>query len=167
MKKLLFTLVLCLSFLSSVFAQEVAPVIQELRALLAEAGTGFQTSKGGLIEKDPATGTSYYKTTHPPEVSVSEHFLVEPDSEKPGFYIIRYNVKDMDAMTLRIMMVMTQKYVDELNAMVKSETYVGRDYKTDEGLNVTEIKDTAGRNIVDYRSDAENQMLIVYSTQSK
>ena len=167
MKKFLLTLALCLPFLAPAFAQEAKPVVKELRAIMEESPTGFASYKGELLQKDESSGAAFYNSSHTPEVSIAGHVLVENPADKLSFYMIRYNTKDMDAMTLRLMMIMAQQYLDEMNAMVKSGKYVGRDYKMDNGMDVTEIKDKEGRMILDYRSDSDNQMLIVYSTKGK
>lgn len=167
MKKFLLTLALCLPFLAPAFAQEAKPVVKELRAIMEESPTGFASYKGELLQKDESSSAAFYNSSHTPEVSIAGHVLVENPADKLSFYMIRYNTKDMDAMTLRLMMIMAQQYLDEMNAMVKSGKYVGRDYKMDNGMDVTEIKDKEGRMILDYRSDSDNQMLIVYSTKGK
>jgi len=164
MNKLLLTLALCFFGTASVSAQEAAPVITELRAVLADAGTGFQSYLGELIETDSASGVIYYKSRHNPQASISAHYLIENNKTKHRFYLIRYDIKALDEMQLRIMTVMTQKYMDELNAMVKTTRFDGRDYKNEEGANVTELKDKSGQNILDYQSDGEQQTIIVYGT---
>ena len=85
------------------------------------------------------------------------------DETKHAVYIIRYNVKDLDAMYLKLM-IMAQKYMDEFNVIAKSGMYLGRDYKNESGADVTEIKDKDGNNIVDYQSTKDQQMLIVFGT---
>ena len=164
MKKLLLTLALCAPVLSPAFAQEAAPIIKELRAIIADAGTGFKSYKGESAGKDEASGSSFFKSSHTPEASISEHFMFEKDATKHAVYIVRFNVKDMDAMYLKLMMIMAQKYMDEFNLMAKSGKYVGRDYKNADGADVTEIKDNEGHNIVDYQSTADQQMIMVYGT---
>ena len=68
-------------------------------------------------------------------------------------------------MMLKIMMVIAQKYVDEMNAMVKSGSYTGRDYEKTDGTTVTEIKDLNGVNIVDYQSNKDQHIVLVYGTK--
>ncbi len=167
MKKVLLTLAFLLPFLAPAFAQEAKPVVKELRTILEGAPVGFPSFKGELLQKDESSGAAFYKSSHTPELSIASHILVENPADKLSFYMIRYTIKDMDAMTLRLMMIIAQQYMDEMNAMVKTGKYVGRDYKMDNGMDVTEIKDKEGRMIVDYRSDADNQMVIVYSTKGK
>lgn len=162
MKKLLLIIVCCVCTHLSATAQETAPAITELRAVLADAGSGFQSYRGEMIETDSSTGVIYYKSTHTPQVSTSAHFLIENVKTKHRFYLIRYDVKAMDAMQLRIMTVLAQKYMAELNAMAGTGKFDGRDYKNEEGANVTELKDKSGQNIIDYQSDADQQMIIVY-----
>ena len=84
------------------------------------------------------------------------------DETKHAGYVIRYNVKDLDAMYLKLM-IMAQKYMDEFNAMAKSGMY-GRDYQNESGANVAQIKDNQCHNIVDYQSTKDQQMLIVFGT---
>lgn len=164
MKTLLLTLACCISASIATHAQEAAPIITELRAVLADAGTGFESYRGNMIETDSSTGVIYYKSTRTPAAAISAHFLIENVKTKHRFYLIRYDVKAMDAMQVRIMTVMAQKYLGELNAMAKTGTYNGRDYKNEDGADVTELKDKSGQNILDYQSDAGQQMIIVYGT---
>lgn len=164
MKTFLTTLGLIACTLLRAQAQETAPIVAELRAVLADAGTGFQSYRGELIESDSASGVVYYKSTHTPQASISAHYLIENSKTKHRFYLIRYDIKALDAMQLRIMTVMAQKYMEELNAMASNGKFAGRDYKNEEGADVTELKDKSGQNIIDYQSDADQQMIIVYGT---
>lgn len=166
MKKLLLTLSCCIASILSVYAQDAAPIVKELREVIGGAASSFQSFRGEQIEADSTNGIVYYKSAHKPEASNAGHFLIENIKTKHRFYLIRYELKSMDVMQLRIMTVMAQKYMDELNAMVKTGKYTGRDYKNAEGADVTEIKDAAGNNVVDYQSSAEQQMLIVYGAGS-
>ena len=166
MKSFLLSIAIFFAALLPLHAQEAAPIVKELRAILADAGTGFKSYRGEMIETDSATGVVYYKSTHTPQASISGHYLIENNKTAHRFYLIRYDIKAMDAMQLRIMNVMTQKYMEELNAMAGAG-FAGRDYKNAEGADVTEIKDKSGQNILDYQSDGDQQLIIVYGTGGK
>ena len=165
MKNLILLLTLTLTLSTPIFAQEPAPVIKELRSIIADAGTGFQSFIGDADGRDEASATTFYKLKIEPQISISQGFFLEKEITKHRTFILRYNVKDLDIMMLKIMMVIAQKYVDEMNAMVKSGSYTGRDYEKTDGTTVTEIKDLNGVNIVDYQSNKDQHIILVYGTK--
>jgi hypothetical protein len=167
MKTLLLSLAFCLPFFAPLHAQEAAPIIRELRALLQIAPTGFESYRGALIEHDSATKTSYFQSKHTPEASTAQHFMFENAATKNRFYMIRYDLGNMDAMHLKIMNLMASKYMDELNTMVQSGSFTGRDYQNEDGANVTEIKDKNGAIVLEYQSDPKQQVIVAYSTKTK
>ncbi len=164
MKALFVTLAICLAACHKIQAQTPAPIITELREIVADAGTGFRSYRGDVIEHDSSSGVIYYKSTHIPQASTAAHYLIENAKTGSRFYRIRYDVKAMDGMQLRIMKAMAQKYIEEINAMLNSGAFDGRDYKNEDGADVTELKDKRGENIIDYQSDADQQVIIVYGT---
>lgn len=165
MKKFILLLTLTLTFAIPIFAQEPAPVIKELRSIIADAGTGFQSFIGDADGRDEASATTFYKLKIEPQISISQGFFLEKEATKHRTFILRYNVKDLDIMMLKIMLIIAQKYVDEMNAMVKTGAYTGRDYEKTDGTTVTEIKDLNGANIVDYQSNKDQHIILVYGTK--
>ena len=61
MKNLILLLTLTLTLSTPIFAQEPAPVIKELRSIIADAGTGFQSFIGDADGRDEASATTFYK----------------------------------------------------------------------------------------------------------
>jgi len=164
MKTIILSLLLAFAVASPVMAQEPAPIIKELRSIVADASTGFESYLGEVDGKDEASGTTFYKSKKEPEASISQAFIMEKEATAHRTFILRYNVKDLDAMMLKMMMIMAQKYMDEINAMVKSGNYTGRDYEKPDGTTVTEINDLEGNHIMDYQSTNDQQMILVYGT---
>ncbi len=164
MKTIILSLLLAVTAASPAFAQEPAPIIKELRSIVADAGTGFQSFLGEKDGRDEASGTTFYKANKEPQASISQLFIMEKEATKHRTAILRYNVNDLDAMMLKLMMIMAQKYVDEMNAMVKSGAYTGRDYEKEDGTTVTEINDLKGNHVMDYQSTKDQHMILVYGT---
>lgn len=164
MKKFVLFLLVMLTLATPIFAQEPAPVIKELRSIIADAGTGFQSFLGDADGRNEANGTTFYKSKIEPQASISQGFILEKEATKHRTFVLRYNVKDLDAMMLKIMLIMAQKYVDEINVMVKSGSYTGRDYEKADGTTVTEIRDLKGTQIMDYQSSKDQQIILVYGT---
>ena len=165
MKTLALLFLLTFSMAENVKAQEPAPVIKELRNIIADAPNAFDSFLGDANGRDEASGTTFYKTKNEAAVSIAQSFVMHKEATGHRTFILRYNVKNMDAMMLRLMLIMTQKYVDEMNAMIKSGNYTGRDYTASDGSLITEVNDLKGNKILDYQSAADQQMVIVYCTK--
>ena len=160
MKKILLLLLVVTSIQFSATAQ--SPVIKEFRALLQSAKTNFKDDIGEKIEEDTANNLAYYKTKKA-DFSVISSFIIHQLTNDGNTYVINYNVKDADANTLVLIMHIVDLYIDELNAMIKTGNYTGRDYNTDDGMSVSEIKDLNGNHILNYKSNKEVQRIVIYS----
>lgn len=165
MKTLSLLFLLTFAIAGNAVAQEPAPIIKELRSIISDAPNAFDSFLGDADGRDESSGTTFHKTKNPAEASIGKSFVMHKEATGHRTFIIRYNLKNLDAMMLKMMAIITQRYVDEMNDMVKSGNYTGRDYESSDGANVTEIKDTEGTRIMDYHSTKDQQMVIVYCTK--
>lgn len=72
----------------------------------------------------------------------------------------------MDAMMLRLFTSISQQYITEVNEMVKSGNYTGRDYESN-GESINELKDTKCELIFQYISSAKEHVLVFYGALNK
>lgn len=165
MKTLSLLFLLTFAIAGNVIAQEPSAIIKELRGIIADAPIAFDSFLGDADGRDEASGTTFYKTKKEAVASIALPFIMHKESTGHRTFILRYNLNNLDAMMLKLMVVITQGYVDEMNAMVRSGNYTGRDYENSNGANVSEIKDLQGNHIMDYQSTKDQQMVIVYCTK--
>ena len=166
MKKLVLLLFIAFSIHENVMSQDVSPVITELREIIADAPTGFQSLVGDVDLKDKATSLTIYKTKKPSDISLKETFVMEADASGRRTYIIRYNLANAEALMLRIMLITTKKYVEEMNVMVKSGNYTYEESKKADGTNVTVIKNLQGKAILSYQSSPTQQLIMIHGTNA-
>lgn len=166
MKKLVLLLFIAFSINGNVMSQDVAPVITELREIIADAPNGFQSLVGDVDLKDKASAQTIYKTKTPSGISVKEMFVMEDDASGRRTFIIRYNLADVADMMLRIMLVTTKKYVEEMNVMVKSGNYTYEESTKPDGTNVTVIKNLKGKAVMSYHSSKTQQLVMVHGTKA-
>lgn len=163
-KQLLFSIALCIATVQVAPAQEISTAVTELRSIISNAGNGFKTYKGAIIESDSTSGAIYYSSAQKPVSPMAAHYIIENTQTKHNFYMISYDLTTMDNTQLTMMVVLAEQYMLELNNMVNGGGYTGSDYKNEEGADITEIKDKDGQNILDYQSNGTNQVIIIYGT---
>lgn len=161
MKKIIVLLLIFIIGLRIAHAQTPAPVIAELRTLLQSAKTNFQGEMGAQIGADSASKMVFYETNK--KTTGAETFISKQSSGQ-NLYIITYNVKGENAVKL---MPIVDSYVNELNDMIKSGNYKGRDYKDKNGKDVTDMTDNAGNLVLRYASNTETQNLYIYGFINK
>ncbi len=140
-------------------AQEASPVIKELRALVESGKTNFKNEIGPFIKTDEASKISLYKTKKETTAATT---LIMQSQDKQCVYMIRYDMKDMNADMVGLMAVIVDQYINELNAMVKTGNYTGKDATDSDGLDVTQLYDLAGNHVLDYKSTKEIQSIYLY-----
>lgn len=161
MKKLsmLFATFLLLCISAAANAQEVSPLIKELRALVESGKTNFKNEVGAFIKTDQVLKTSIYKTKK--ETAAATTLLMQ-SQDKQRVYMIRYDVANMNADMVGLMAGIVDQYINELNAMVKTGAYTGKDGTDADGLDVTQVYDMAGNHVLDYKSTKEMQSIYLY-----
>ena len=159
MKKTLIILLITLAIVNAK-AQSTEHLISDLHILLSSAKTNFIDDMGEKYNENAASKTEYYNTKYATSGAKSLISKKLTDNTYTYIYAILYDTKGADA-ALKMMPV-TDAYIDELNVMVQSGNYTGRDYKDEDGFDVTEINDKAGKHILDYFSNKEHQNIYIY-----
>ncbi len=161
-KPILVLLIALLAAPLSVMAQQISPVIQELRDLLMSARTNFKADIGAKDNVDSAGNVAIFRTRK--ETASAETFIMQPLHAETRTYVIRYNVQEMAPMMIPLMTNIVKQYIGEIRGMVASGNYTSRDYTDDAGMAVTEVKSKGGTHILDYASNAETQSIFVFGT---
>lgn len=143
-------------------ANAQSPIIQEFRNILADAPNKFESFKVDKLSENTEKNYQYY-SSNIKELPFSTTRIVSKPNNEQSIYLIKYNVKNLDGMMLNIFTNISTQYMTEINDMVKSGKYTGRDLK-DGTDGVTEILDLNGKHIVDYISNADDHYIYVYST---
>jgi hypothetical protein len=144
MKKAFLLIIAILMLQVYVKAQTAAPEITELRDLLKSAKNNFANDLGKVMETDSANHTIYYETKKP---------------SGQNMYVISYDAKGDKVAGV---MPLVDHYLDELNNMLKTGNYTGKDYKNTQGKDVTDIRDKDGNLVLRYASNLENQSIFLY-----
>jgi hypothetical protein len=69
-------------------------------------------------------------------------------------------------MMLKMFTIISGQYITELNEMVVSGNYTGKDY-TENGESTTEIKDLQGNTVAQYISNSTEHLVVVFGTPQK
>lgn len=149
-------------FVLTFSAAAQSPVIKNLRTVIADAPNGFVSLRGEVTEENKEKKATFYKSTL--EAAGGDAFMVKMEQTGKVVYAIRYDIKNMQSAMLPLITKIIEQYIAELNEMVKSGKYTGREYTSDDGMSVTEINDQEGRHILDYSSNADWQNIYVFST---
>jgi len=157
MKKTLFTAIILLLSLGNMAAQ--SPAIQEFRQIVAARQSQFKNLQGDLLQDSPDKGLQIYASTIG-ESPISRSLITQHTVEG-ATYLINYNVEAMDAMKLRLFTMLVEQYMAELNAMVASGNYKGRDYESN-GETITELTDMEDNLVAQYISSSTNHLLMVF-----
>jgi hypothetical protein len=124
--------------------------------LLKSAKNNFANDLGKVMETDSANHTIYYETKKP--TKLAETFIVHQASGQ-NMYVISYDAKGDKVAGV---MPLVDHYLDELNNMLKTGNYTGKDYKNTQGKDVTDIRDKDGNLVLRYASNLENQSIFLY-----
>jgi hypothetical protein len=158
MKKVLFFLLFAFAIVQ---ASAQSPAVLDFREFIKAIPTNFKTlEKEYLKESD---GYKVYSSTKE-DLFFSTNLITRHPTDGTA-YLLRYNIKDLDAGILKMFMMIAQQYMDEINAMVKTGNYTGRDFKDGES-DVTELKDLEGNLIMQYISDKETHMLAFFGKKN-
>ena len=159
MKKIIVILLITLTIIK-IKAQTTDHLISDLRVLISSAKTNFADDMGEKLSENTASKTVFYNTKYATSGAKSLISKKLTGNTYTYIYAILYDLKDADAVSR--MIPVTDAYIDELNVMVQSGNYAGRDYKDEDGYDVTEINDKAGNHILDYFSNKEHQNIYIY-----
>lgn len=155
--KLIFPTTLLLLFSLSMSAQ--SPVIQELRKVMTARDTQFKSLKKEMVSESAKDGVKLFSSIIA-DSPISKAVILETNTEG-AIYLINFDITAMDDLKLQMFMTIVQQYMDEINAMVKSGNFSGREF-VDDGSNVTELTDADGKVAAQYISNASTHMVMVF-----
>ena len=156
MKKAILIVALVVFNIGKTTAQ--SQIINDFRKIVAERTTAFKNLQGELLQDNVEKGVKIYSTSIGNSV-ICKAFITQSNTFG-GTFLLVYNIEEMDAMKLTIFNNMASQYITELNDMVKTGNYKGRDYN--EGSDsVTEIKDLNDNVVVKYVSNDTQHMIMV------
>ncbi len=161
MKKLILSAAVIFLFVINATAQ--SPIIVEFRDIVKNIPTNFQSIKKDLIEENKENNYKLFGTKLD-DNPICDKFIYEPAGQ-PSVVILSFKVKNMADMMFKIFNTMVPQYLTEMNDMVKSGKYKGRDFQKD-GKGVTEITDLNNNVVLQYQSDAEEHRLMFYGVKN-
>lgn len=142
-------------------ANAQSPIIKEFRNILIDAPNKFESYKVAKISDNKDKNYELYSSKIE-ELPFSVTRVIAKTNDEPSVYFIKYDVKNLDAMMLKLFINISTQYMTEINDMVKSGNYTGRDVK-DNGDDITEVFDLKGNHVMDYISNADAHFIYVYS----
>ena len=161
MKKLFFIAFYLLS-IATMFAQSDA--ILQFRQVVNDIPNQFDNLKKDLLQDNTEKNYKLYSSKID-DMPISKTLISV--SQKDGHvYIVTFNVENMDTMMLRIFTMISQQYINEINEMVKTGNYVGKDYNSN-GEDITELTDKNGNLAFQYISSPKEHLLIFYGSLTK
>ncbi len=138
-----------------------SPLINEFRTIVAERATGFKNLQKELLQENVEKQVKIYNSSIG-QSSICRALITNSQQEGATFLLI-YNVETMDGMMIKLFTNMAQQYVTELNDMVKSGQYKGRDYN-DGADSITEVTDLDGKVVAQYVSNSADHMILVFGS---
>ena len=156
MKNLLLTALIIFS-IGKISAQ--SPIINDFRKIVTERTTGFKSLQKELLQENVEKQVKIYNSSIG-QSSICKALITNSEKEGATFLLI-YNLESMDAMKIQIFNNMAQQYITELNDMVKSGNYKGRDYNDGED-SITEVTDLDGKVVAQYVSNTLDHMILVF-----
>jgi hypothetical protein len=142
-------------------AQDTSSFRRDLRSLLTEAQNEFKAVEGPLEYQDTIRHKEYFN----PKITLgsNDHFIQQQHDDAGAYraMICSYNLTETTGLMNAI--VYLPVILDELNAMNSSGKYKGRDYKEENGTNVTELTDQEGNYIMELASTEQAITLRIYA----
>jgi hypothetical protein len=162
MKKLILSTVVTFLFAVSALAQ--TPVIKDFRAIVKDIPNQFDNLKKELLQDNTEKNYKIYSSTIA-DLPISKTLITITQTDGP-VYIITFKTETMDAMMLRLFTMIAQQYMKEINEMVATGNYKGRDYKSN-GEDITELTDNNGVKVLEYISAPKEHLLLFYGAKTK
>jgi len=136
-----------------------SPVINEFRQIISQRDTHFKSLQKEILQDQPDKGLKIYSSLIG-ESAISKSVIAQSTAEGAS-YMIGYNIESMNEMKLRIFSLLVDQYMAELNEMVKSGNYKGRDFQNN-GESITELTDLSGSVVAQYISNPTDHLLIIF-----
>ena len=151
--------IIALIFCTAGNASAQSQIINDFRTIVSERASGFKSLQQDLLQDNTEKQVKIYNTTIG-QSSVCKAFITQ-SAALGGTFLMVYDVSAMDAMKLKIFGNMAQQYITELNDMIKSGKYKGRDYQEGEDA-ITEVTDLDGKIVAQYVSNNTQHMIMVF-----
>lgn len=159
MKKIITTIVLFIVAIS--FAQ--TPIIKDFRAIIADRPNDFQNLQKELLKDNVAGGFKEYSSTIQ-DLSFNRNLII--NGTRGAQYLMIFNLDTMNEETKNFFGLVSKQYFNEIDEMVKSGKYTVRNYTSNSGILITEVKDLAGEKILEYRIKT-NEHLVLFLGSKK
>lgn len=156
------TLIFAFSMLFSgtIFCQTA--IINDFRAIIADRPNEFVNLQKALTMDNTAAGFKQYSSTIE-DLSFNKNIII--NGNRGAQYILVYNLLPMSTDIRQFFDQISKQYFEEIDAMAKTGKYVVRDYKSDDGTLVTEVKNDTGDKILEYRIKTNEHLLLFVGTK--
>lgn len=161
-KKLILSAVVTFLFAASALAQ--TPIIKDFRTVVNDIPNQFDNLKKDLLQDNKEENYKIYSSTIE-DLAISRTLITITQSDGP-VYIITFKTETMDTMMLRLFTMIAQQYIKEINDMVATGNYKGRDYKSN-GEDITELTDNNGVKVLEYISGPKEHLLLFYGAKTR
>lgn len=158
--------ILILAFITIAFQNLSAqsPIIKEFREIVKDIPNQFNTIQKELLQDNTEKNYKIYSSTI--EDSAISRAMISKSLADGAVYVIRFDVQSLDGMMLKMFTIISGQYITELNDMVASGNYTGKDYQNN-GETTTEIKDLQGNVVVQYISNSTEHLIMVFGAPQK
>ena len=161
MKKLILTTILLVSTLS-ISAQSDA--VLQFRQIVNDIPNHFDNLKKDLLEDNAEKKIKLFSSKIE-DMPISKNFISV--SETNGhIYLMSFNVENMLGMKLKLFNIIMQDYLKEINDMVKTGNYTGRDFNSN-GEDYTELTDKNGNVTLQYISNPKEHLILFFDIRTK
>lgn len=162
MKKIILTIAIFLVTFTTISAQ--SPIIKQFREIIKDAPNQFNTIQKELLQDNKEKNYQVYSSTI--EDTAISKAVISKSLADGAVYVIRFDVQSLDGMMLKMFTIISGQYITELNEMVSSGNYTGKDYQNN-GETTTEIKDLQGNTVVQYISNVNEHLVLIFGTPKK
>lgn len=162
MKKVCLILAFITFSLQTISAQ--SPIIKQFREIIKDAPNQFNTIQKELLQDNKEKNYQVYSSTI--EDTAISKAVISKSLADGAVYVIRFDVQSLDGMMLKMFTIISGQYITELNEMVASGNYTGKDYQNN-GESTTQLKDLQGNTVVQYISNEKEHLVVVFGTPLK
>jgi hypothetical protein len=161
MKKNLLLLFVFMMFIFHGNAQTADQVKTNFKSIVLEAATDFKNIQGAVLENDAANKTAYYATSK--SLGSTFEAICVNSNDNTTYFSSKFEYSKTAELVKANEIL--PGILDEVNTMVKSGKYKGRDYNKSAGVDITEVKDLEGNYIVEietkYEASGNNNYLMI------
>lgn len=162
MKKAFLILAFIVISFQNVSAQ--SPIIKEFREIVKDIPNQFTAIQKDLLQDNTEKNYKIYSSSIVD--SAISKAIISKSLADGAVYVIRFDVQSLDGMMLKMFTIISGQYITELNDMVKSGNYTGKDYQNN-GETTTELKDLQGNVVVQYISNSTEHLVMVFGAPQK